>query len=227
MLLLTCHAELSTSVRWGCVNHGPSEPLADHQEAPSFGWLVPPTGNSFSKHWVRRALKPIGHSGHVLVSSLHNHFHLLVERPRPTGGRVMMWFTGHLTPGRFNRRPKAHSCHLFSSGRVIRFGWSELDLEPYRKGDPEKLRIASRLRNETTMTLTWIAERLLMGTKTHLSHLLYWRGEGSQTSRPAKTESTCGKRLAIWRDESKLKRSITQPVLSGRREGSFGFSATF
>jgi hypothetical protein len=37
------------------------------------------------------------------------------------------------------------------------------------------LQIALRLCWETTMTLTWIAQRLHMGTKTHLSHLLHWR----------------------------------------------------
>jgi len=43
-----------------------------------------------------------------------------------------------------------------------------------RKGDPGKLAIAKKLRVETTMTLNWITRRLSMGTKTHLSHLLYW-----------------------------------------------------
>jgi hypothetical protein len=51
--------------------------------------------------------------------------------------------------------------------------WSKLDLERHRKGDPEKLRIAQRLRNQTTMTLDWIAQRLHMGSAGHLSHLLY------------------------------------------------------
>jgi hypothetical protein len=35
--------------------------------------------------------------------------------------------------------------------------------------------IAQRLRSETTVTLEWIAERLQMGTRTHLAHLLYWK----------------------------------------------------
>jgi REP element-mobilizing transposase RayT len=52
--------------------------------------------------------------------------------------------------------------------------WTEIQLQELRKGDPEKLRIARRLRAETTVTLQWIAARLNMGTKTHLSHLLYW-----------------------------------------------------
>ena len=54
--------------------------------------------------------------------------------------------------------------------------WQERHLEQTRKGDWKKVRIARRLRCETTMTLAWIAQRLRMGTKTHLAHLLYWVG---------------------------------------------------
>ena len=53
--------------------------------------------------------------------------------------------------------------------------WEELELSRRRKGDLRKIRIARRLRQETTMTLAWIAQRLQMGTKTHLVHLLYWQ----------------------------------------------------
>jgi len=55
--------------------------------------------------------------------------------------------------------------------------WSDKDLSKHRKGDPRKIKIALRLRRETTMTLAWIADRLQMGTKTHLVHLLYWQGK--------------------------------------------------
>jgi hypothetical protein len=41
--------------------------------------------------------------------------------------------------------------------------------------DSRKLRMTLRLQKETTMTLAWIAQRLHMGTKTHLSHVLYWQ----------------------------------------------------
>jgi REP-associated tyrosine transposase len=53
--------------------------------------------------------------------------------------------------------------------------WTEQALESRRKGDVAKLAIALRLRRETTVTLRWIAERLRMGTRTHLAHLLYWK----------------------------------------------------
>jgi hypothetical protein len=40
------------------------------------------------------------------------------------------------------------------------------------KGDARKVRIAQRLRRDTTMTLGWIAERLYMGAPGHGSCLL-------------------------------------------------------
>jgi len=54
-----------------------------------------------------------------------------------------------------------------------RLGWEMQDLERPRKGDGRKVRIASRLRRETTMTLAWIAERLRMGAPGHVACLLY------------------------------------------------------
>ena len=52
-------------------------------------------------------------------------------------------------------------------------GASEEQLARWRKGHPLKVELAARLRAETTMTLEWIAERLAMGTRGHLAHLLY------------------------------------------------------
>lgn len=62
--------------------------------------------------------------------------------------------------------------------RLKRLGWTEADLEARRKGDREKLKLAIRLREETTVTVKWIAERLRMGSWTHLNHLLYWHRRG-------------------------------------------------
>ena len=53
--------------------------------------------------------------------------------------------------------------------------WDDKVLASRRKGDGVKVAVAERLRRETTMTLAWIAERLKMGTQTHLAHLLYWK----------------------------------------------------
>jgi hypothetical protein len=43
------------------------------------------------------------------------------------------------------------------------------------KGDPIKGALAARWRAETTMTVGWIAERLAIGTRGYLNHLLYRR----------------------------------------------------
>ena len=52
-------------------------------------------------------------------------------------------------------------------------GWSEQRLAKERKGHPVKVEIARRLRQKTTMSLKWTAERLKMGTWTYLNLLLH------------------------------------------------------
>jgi len=53
--------------------------------------------------------------------------------------------------------------------------WQEAELKIRPKGDPVKVALAARLRAEMTMTVGWIAERLAMGTRGYLNHLLYRR----------------------------------------------------
>jgi hypothetical protein len=66
--------------------------------------------------------------------------------------------------------------------------------EPIFKDDPDRQRFIETLlepcfktawrvhalRQETTMMLSWIADRLQMGTRTHLAHLLYWHKEAGK-----------------------------------------------
>jgi len=65
---------------------------------------------------------------------------------------------------------------LHAEGLVVaelrRRGWTESDLAQRRKGDPEKVQIARRVRQESTMTLKWIAQRLKMGAWTSVSNAL-------------------------------------------------------
>lgn len=56
---------------------------------------------------------------------------------------------------------------------LLALKWAEQELVVRRKGDPRKVRIAARLRRETTVTLLWIATRLHMGAPGHVSSLLY------------------------------------------------------
>ena len=65
------------------------------------------------------------------------------------------------------------------------------DLEGRNKGDPLKVAIARRLRQETSVTLKWIAHRLRMGTWTHTANCIYAsrrRATASTKARP-RTES--------------------------------------
>ena len=54
---------------------------------------------------------------------------------------------------------------------------SEEQLARWRKNHPFKLKLAVRLRGETTVSVEWIARRLTMGTRGHLANLLYQDGQ--------------------------------------------------
>jgi hypothetical protein len=56
---------------------------------------------------------------------------------------------------------------------LARLGWGLQDLAGRPKGDARKVRIAARLRKETTVTLAWIGQHLQMGAPGHVSCLLY------------------------------------------------------
>ena len=66
---------------------------------------------------------------------------------------------------------EAKAQRLVAAG-IERVGWTERDLQGARKGDKRKVRMAVRLRRETTISLKWIAKRLAMGSWTNVSNLL-------------------------------------------------------
>jgi hypothetical protein len=45
-------------------------------------------------------------------------------------------------------------------------------LRRWRKGHPFKVKLALKLRAQTTVTVGWIAQRLQVGTREHAAHLL-------------------------------------------------------
>ena len=51
------------------------------------------------------------------------------------------------------------------AGELARLGWQESDLASRRKADPDKLAIAVRLRNETTLSIKWIAARVRIAAR--------------------------------------------------------------
>jgi len=61
--------------------------------------------------------------------------------------------------------------HILSE-ELQKLGWDLDSLKQRRKGDPEKVKIARRLRSQTTMTLAWIAQHLNMGAPGSLANCL-------------------------------------------------------
>ena len=62
---------------------------------------------------------------------------------------------------------------------LARRGWPEAELRERAKGDVEKVQIALRLRQETTVTLKWIAAHLAMGSSGNVTNRL-WHFSRSQ-----------------------------------------------
>lgn len=54
-----------------------------------------------------------------------------------------------------------------------RLAWTKAELRRRRKGNETKIALARRLREETAVSLRWIAENLYMGISTHVSNRLY------------------------------------------------------
>lgn len=87
-----------------------------------------------------------------------------------------------------HRGPEVSGSAVAKARRIVEtelegLGWTARDLQARRKGDRQKVRIAARLRQETTMTLAWIAEQLHMGAPSHLACLLY-RAEKKGSNEP-------------------------------------------
>jgi putative transposase len=66
-----------------------------------------------------------------------------------------------------------HKARRIVRDELQRLKWTMEELNKIRKGDKRKLRIARRLRQETPMTLKWIAGTLKTGTSANLARRLY------------------------------------------------------
>jgi hypothetical protein len=56
---------------------------------------------------------------------------------------------------------------------MARLKWNQAELNRRRKGDAQKMRIAERIRAQSTVTTRWLAENLKMGAVTSVSSRLY------------------------------------------------------
>jgi hypothetical protein len=93
---------------------------------------------------------------------MDNHFHLLVETPK----------ANLVEYGEEAWKSDVEQAESVVKEGLKRLGWSEEDLMHRRKGDRKKVKLALRLRQETTMTLKWIAHRLKMGAAGSLANKL-------------------------------------------------------
>lgn len=91
------------------------------------------------------------------------------------GGRIG---EHHFEPER--QQSMQHKAEKIVRQEMRKAGSREKDLERRRKGDAEKVAVAQRMREETTVSLKWIASRLRMGTWTYLNNRLYWTRRGSR-----------------------------------------------
>lgn len=69
--------------------------------------------------------------------------------------------------------------------------WKATKLQTRPKGDAGKLALAARSWLETTMTAGWIAERLNMGSRGYLIHLLYRRSQSRPEQPISRPFSAC------------------------------------
>lgn len=99
--------------------------------------------------------------------------------------------------------------------------WRGEELQAQRKGDKEKVKMAKRLRGETTMTLNWIAQRLAMGapgfasqglreTRKRKQHAIlrdplfdpfsFWRGGGLDSRNHSQSPGVMGESFGACRE---------------------------
>ena len=88
---------------------------------------------------------------------------------------------------------EAHAEEIIAD-ELRRLRWSNADLALRLKGDPLKLQIANRLRKETVLPMTWISERLHLGTaKSARPRLRHWQSHQKAASaeepRPSPAEN--------------------------------------
>ncbi len=75
--------------------------------------------------------------------------------------------------GNARQESQAQKAERVMGQELRRRRWTEAMLGERNEGELEKLKIAERLRNETLVTVAWIAQRLQMGSTANVNTLLY------------------------------------------------------
>ena len=93
--------------------------------------------------------------------------------------------------GELHRETAEQKANRILSEELSRRGWTESDLAARRHSDPDKLAIAVRLRNETTLPVKWIAARVQTGTAKGAKSVLHRSGRGQHQHKPARADEPC------------------------------------
>ena len=75
-------------------------------------------------------------------------------------------------PAETRRETAEEKARRILQEELDKLGWMGAELSRRAKGDARKIRIARRLRTETSVTLKWIATELHLGTWTHVANRL-------------------------------------------------------
>ena len=93
-------------------------------------------------------------------------------------------------PGDIRRESAGSRAERIIAEELRRLGWSSADLSLRLKTDPDKLRMAQRLRAETILPMKWIAARLHLGTtRSAGTRLQELRKRGIEDARPANVQN--------------------------------------
>ena len=93
--------------------------------------------------------------------------------------------------GELHRETAEQEANRILSEELSRRGWTESDLSARRRSDPDKLAIAVRLRNETSLPVKWIGARVQIGTVKRAKSVRHRSGRGQHQHKPARADEPC------------------------------------
>jgi len=91
--------------------------------------------------------------------------------------------------GELRRETAEQKGNRLIAEELARLGWQESDLASRRRADPDKLAIAVRLRNETTLSIKWIAARVRIGSSKGAKSVLHLWVHGQEQTRAVQAKA--------------------------------------
>ena len=91
--------------------------------------------------------------------------------------------------GELRRETAEQKGNRLIAEELARLGWQESDLASRRRADPDKLAIAVRLRNETTLSIKWIAARVRIGSSKGAKSVLHRWVHGQEQTRAVQAKA--------------------------------------